>query len=507
MFKYVGLLSSLLIVGCSTIDQGIDPNAPVSDSDLANNAAYIDTYSVEQGGSLTMYVSSDMSFNVKLQHMTLSNIVKWSGGPYTTHIQDIPNNPWIDPLNWDDGITINIGENYESGWYQLFVTYENGDYSLMQFVVKEDDMGSTSTILVLDNATTRAAYNSWGNRSTYGFSSQNGQTAKTVNLYRPDSFKAQSEHIAFARWAKAADIPLEYASSIDWHNDPTLFSNYDLIVIVEHSEYWTKEMRDAVDAHLEGGGNFFSMSGNTAWWQVRIEEDVLVAYKWGPADPMYGIDNSLVTSLWSDDIVNNPENSTIGVSYRSAGYVNASGFYLAKDGYGGYDVKIPDHPLFEGTELKYNDSLGQAATIVGYETDGAEFTEIDGVPIVTGNDGTPPTLEILATSPAKTKQWEGTATMVAGTIKNGKVVNVATVDWADGLWKGSGSWGHVVDPQVAKVTLNIIEDLAPGSGAACNAGCHPSDYNDADNDGVDDKCDKCVITPGDSFGGCPITLE
>ena len=72
---------------------------------------------------------------------------------------------------------------------------------------------------------------------------------------------------------------------------------------------------------------------------------------------------------------------------------------------------------------------------------------------------------------------------------------MATVFWANGLWDNATK--TVKDLLVGRVTLNAIKQLSPGAGAQCSAnGCHESAYNDADNDGIDDKCDTCVAMAG-----------
>ena len=42
---------------------------------------------------------------------------------------------------------------------------------------------------------------------------------------------------------------------------------------VGHDEYWTWGMREAFDAHTAAGGNAAILSGNTCYWQVRIDDD------------------------------------------------------------------------------------------------------------------------------------------------------------------------------------------------------------------------------------------
>ena len=132
--------------------------------------------------------------------------------------------------------------------------------------------------------------------------------------------------------------------------------------------------------------------------------------------------------------------------------------------------------------------VGAAATVVGYECDGCDFTYRDGLPYPTGSDGTPDGFEILGTAPAASftretaarppKEGErselefhawrlfdddgpeslarlanghavlGTYTSPAG----GVVVTTGCTDWAMGLAER--------DPQVEQVTRNLLTRLA-----------------------------------------------
>jgi hypothetical protein len=116
-------------------------------------------------------------------------------------------------------------------------------------------------------------------------------------------------------------------------------------------------------------------------------------------DPCYGTDRvGELTSIWSDHLIGRPENHMTGVSFARGGYHRIG--KRATSGAGGYTIHRPDHWIFDGTGIGYGDLLGSAATIVGYECDGCDFTYRDGLPYPTGEDGTPTTFEILGTAPA-----------------------------------------------------------------------------------------------------------
>jgi hypothetical protein len=42
-------------------------------------------------------------------------------------------------------------------------------------------------------------------------------------------------------------------------------------IFVGHDEYWSAPMRNAVDAHVAGGGKVARFAGNFLW-QIRLED-------------------------------------------------------------------------------------------------------------------------------------------------------------------------------------------------------------------------------------------
>ena len=208
----------------------------------------------------------------------------------------------------------------------------------------------------------------------------------------------------------------------------------------------------------------------------------MVGYKgFWKNDPLLGTDRETeVTTLWSDVLLARPENLMTGVSFTRGGYHRIGRNVTA--GLGGYTVHRPGHWLFDGTGLGYGDVLGAGATVVGYECDGCAFTYRDGLPYPTGEDGTPPTFEILGTcptqhftrdtrprppKPGEPSELEYLASRVFGTrdaeamerIRHGHavlgaytneagatVVTSGSTDWAHGL-AGPGSAGRADHPE------------------------------------------------------------
>jgi hypothetical protein len=281
----------------------------------------------------------------------------------------------------------------------------------------------------------------------------------------------------FVCWAEANGIELAYATNVDLER-PGALDDASLLLSVGHDEYWTWGMRDTVESFIGGGGNVAFLSGNTCYWQVRVEDDVMVSYKHRyEEDPVFRTEREhLTTTMWCDPIVDRPETQLTGVTFTRGGYHRIAS--SVPNGSGGYEVHRPDHWLLEGTGLQRGDLLGAAAGVVGYECDGCELTLRDGIPVdATG------TIDVVATAPATPFDRETTplplapggryelewhAERVLGDdsranqdrlrnghavlgsyTRGGTVVTVGCTDWAYGL----------DDPAVARVTTNIIARL------------------------------------------------
>ena len=74
----------------------------------------------------------------------------------------------------------------------------------------------------------------------------------------------------FARWAEEEGFRLDFLTQYDLHGDPGCLEPYRVAVIVGHDEYWSWQMRDAVDAFVDGGGNVARFAGNFLW-QIPLD--------------------------------------------------------------------------------------------------------------------------------------------------------------------------------------------------------------------------------------------
>lgn len=291
----------------------------------------------------------------------------------------------------------------------------------------------------------------------------------------------------FAVWAENNGYPLEYASQHDLHYHPELLQHYKCVVIVGHDEYWSAEMRDAVDAYVDAGGNVARFGANFIW-QVRLEDEGLtqVCYKYHAQDddPVMGTElQSSLATAWESPLVNRPGASTFGLNGFHCVYAGFGGWNPRNSG--GYIVYRNEHWVFEDCDLYFGDCFGMSAKIFGFEVDGVDFTFRDGLPYATCTDGAPENLEILAMNTSgleeedhgnkgtrlyagdgdiafKVNELYGTDTeelrrqnqygagqMAVFTRNGGTVFNAGSCEWVNGL--------RLREPFTEKITKNVLD--------------------------------------------------
>jgi hypothetical protein len=346
---------------------------------------------------------------------------------------------------WPRSYTLDVPAGWPSGVYQATVTNADGDAEHLAFVVRARVPGEGARVLLCYPSTTFQAYNDWGGQSLYG----DGLRARRVSFDRPGGM-GPGRTAPFVRWLAARGIAVDVCASQDLHEDATLLRRYQLFLSSGHDEYWTKEMRDHLEAFIVGGGNAAFFSGNVCFWQARFEDAgrALVCYRDALEDPLAGVDDSRVTVQWASSPVNRPENTLTGVGSRHGAESWVAAEEWKKEG---YRVNFPEHWAFEGTGLALGDTFATGA--VGYETDAADLVFEDGIARATGSDGTPPTFVVLAV--ADLRHWRsqgqgGFATM--GVYRSaGTVFTVGSTNWADPLESS-----EVLD----RITHNVLTRLS-----------------------------------------------
>jgi hypothetical protein len=452
----------------------------------------------------------------------------WSAAGLPGVAHPIPSDASVNGCGWPVAFTVPTRPQWRSGCYLVrFRASEPegpGGENEAFFVLRSASPGRSRRLLVLSTSTW-AAYNHWGGPSYYtgGTASSTLRPLPKGFLDRPEPERFRNAVLApegdpemhgwtmyalgrgvsawsacagwpnwerpFVAFCERAGIELEYATSHDLEAVPGLLDPYRLYLSVGHDEYWSWGMRDAVEDFVRRGGNAAFFSGNTAYWQVRFEAGGrrVDCFKFRfEEDPLFGTpQQQRTTTMWSDPLIGRPENGLTGVSFTRGGYLREG--YGVPRGSGGYTVWRPEHWIFDGTDLRYGDLLGARHVVAGYEADGCELALVDGLPVATGRDGTPPGFEVLASSPAHLwvqedkpgglrllggtgdLEWVCRRLLGADTAENrrrlahgnavlgsftrgGTTFTTGCTDWACGLVGG--------DEAVERITRNVIDRLS-----------------------------------------------
>ncbi len=397
--------------------------------------------SVGAGEQVGLHMSSSggRPVRVEVARVGARREVVFSSDAVATDEHETPKDAASKGCGWPVALTLDVDPTWRSGYYEVVMEIDVGekvrrDYAF--FVVRP----SAGARIVLALATnTWHAYNDFGGPNLYTGGTHvamqrpmaagylykpPGKGRRVTGTGAPDPQNAahvgylQLNHLSgyagsagwpdwelpFIEWAEREGFEIGVCTNADLEEHPEVLDGASLYLSVGHDEYWSRGMRDTVEAFIARGGNAAFFSGNTSLWQVRIEgddHDVMVGYKgFFKNDPLMGTDREPeVTTFWSDVVVGRPENHMTGVSFTRGGYHRIGRNVTA--GLGGYTVHRAGHWIFDGTGLGYGDVLGAGATVVGYECDGCVFTYRDGLPYPTGEDGTPSTFEILGTCPTQ----------------------------------------------------------------------------------------------------------
>jgi len=411
---------------------------------------YTSRKSVSPGEALEFHLSNTASSTDPTVRLTIERVGATApdyGASFPARARAVPTDAYRVGCGWPSDHTLTVPDAWPSGAYLATVTNADGDQDRLRFVVRAAVPGARSRILVCLPFTTTQAYNDWGGKSLYPWDSPD--RARKVSFERPAGTNPR-DALVFVRWLEKSSLVVDYCTSMDLHAEPGLLQHYQLFVSPGHDEYWSREMRDHVEAFVRAGGNAAFFSGDTCGWQVRFEDGdrTLVCFRDAVEDPLAGVANDRVTVQWANAPVDRPENTLTGVSYR-----NGAGYWLDEDGWKAavYRVNFPEHWAFAGTGLALGDAFGEGA--VGYETDAAEIEYVDGIARATGGDGTPPTFVVLAVADlgAWSAQGKGGRATMGLYRGGGTVFTAASVDWASALEAGS--------PVVERITRNVLARL------------------------------------------------
>jgi hypothetical protein len=422
---------------------------PGMDGERGEIWAYTDAFAYPPGATVRLQVSSSAaSYELSIlrdgARATPVLTRRVSGARW----QDTPEQCSVRGCGWEPSLEFRIGDDWPSGAYRVTLTAEGRDGASIRshhlFIVRPPAGPQPQRILQIAATGTWTAYNTWGGSNHYrGITGpKRDQCATTVSIERPwcrgfvvlpegaprvpleisppPASAPRYPHLEWAyahgysnkyasagwasydrhffHWAERAGFAVDLASQHELHFHPEVLRGYDCVVCVGHDEYWTWEMRDAIDDYVERGGRVARFAGNFMW-QTRLEDDgkrqVCYKYRARAEDPVFrSADPARTSGSWEAKEVGRPGASTFGLNATDGLYAGWGG--CAPRGVRGFPVYRPEHWAFDGTGLYYGDLLGAEGHAFGYEVDGLDYLIRGGLPEPTETSGAPQGLQILA---------------------------------------------------------------------------------------------------------------
>ena len=427
---------------------------------------FADHVSAQHGETVALYVSTGArSYRVEAYRMGYyggsgARLV-WSSEALTGGVQP---SATIEPVTlmreapWTPSTAITIGNDWTPGIYMLKLLSSDGGASFVPLTIRDD--ASHAAIVVQSSVTTWQAYNGWGGANLYtGPKFLTETRSRVVSFDRPYDGTGSGEYFGredlLVDQIEAMGLDVTYTTDVDTHAPPELLTNHKMFVSGAHDEYWSKEMRDGVEAARDRGVNLVFMGANAAFRRIRLEPSPLgphrreVNYRNASEDPLNKVDPAAVTTSWRDPPNARPESSMIGNFYE-CNPVNA-------------DMVIGEATawVFAGTGLKDGDKLPK---LVGNEYDR-----------VTPERPTPPNIEVLAHSPVVCRGVKSFSDMTYYTASSGAGV------LATGTFQLEAHMGppcpddkvQGLDCQVRKLLTNVLVTFARGPAGVD----HPSKNN------------------------------
>ncbi|MFN8224064.1 MAG: DUF6605 domain-containing protein [Gaiellales bacterium] len=273
---------------------------------------------------------------------------------------------------WPVTDVVALPSGARSGYYlaRLVLTSgaQPGRVAGVPFVVRRP-AGDHPDVLVVAPVNTWQAYNDWGGLSMYS----DPRAATRVSFDRPYAPTLRKPYLDYpiVWFLDQFGYDVGYTTDADVDAARGQLADAKVVVVPAHSEYWSKELRDGLEAARGLGTSLAFLGGNTGYWQIRYadpERRVLELYRSASGDP--NPNERQKTVRWRDVPVNRPECSLVGTQWQGGDDATEPGAHP-------YTVVASslDHPWFAGTGFEAGDKVEGA---VGYEWDSVA-PECEGV--------------------------------------------------------------------------------------------------------------------------------
>jgi hypothetical protein len=420
---------------------------------------YMDKISYEPGDISGVFINAAGVYNNSELYLLNENNLIVDSVSVNLSPQNISSSntaPWENGFGYNTSFSYVIPLNLASGIYN----WENKIY----FIVKNPVKNSDITIIYPSN--TEAAYNNAGGKSLYNSGSSNYSRANAVSFLRSLTATELAYNRlysdGFMKWISSSENYSYQIISDQDMDDYSEIQNSKLIVVIGHSEYWSRTGRLNFDQFVNNGKDAVILSGNTMWWQVRYSPDhtKLICYKDFYADTISDI--YLKTINWTEASLNYPCLTSIGCDYVHGAYPPSN--LSVYNGWNGYKILSPDSPILAGTGLNNHDTLYCKSR----EWDGtlSQGTNLQGDPVLDSTSLNFCKIELIgyerAQNPTINSSYMGYGTFIAfkKNYFSGNVINVAASNWCADTQDGyAGGFAGPDSLKIKRITSNIFDLL------------------------------------------------
>lgn len=279
----------------------------------------------------------------------------WAPRTFTGRRQLLQQGYRANGVNWQTDFTVPVGAEWESGFHVVKLEGAYGMRQYIPFVVKPQQPRHKVALLL--PYLTHNAYNHWGGHFQYTWDERAGRRQITTrrpfaNAYvEAPGFIDVRFHgdLLLMKWFSDNNVSYDCYQDLDLHN-PSWLAQYKVLVLATHPEYWTPEMRTAVETYLANGGRVVYTGGNGMYERVDYNATGGFVLHRNDRGERW---------LWRDQ--DRPESLVLGVAYDSYSYMDMHPY-----------VVDADHPFLEGTGLKIGDRFGETGynfAASGWEVD------------------------------------------------------------------------------------------------------------------------------------------
>jgi hypothetical protein len=366
----LSLLSFIPLLAC----QGA-PGPPAATADHAPLEGYLDRSSYAPGEEVRMHVHALAgAFSYSVFRLGQDQRPLVIAENLAANAQVYPPRAFAEGAGWAATCTFTLPDDWPSGLYMVKLktvrSQSPEDVFHMPFVLRGRKGPGMPSVVVMSNIFTWQAYNAWGGGSYYKGDhprAPEDSYEPIISLKRPNLAASRDTPIGHTGYAEKHihtflqrhGIAYHQISDLDLHQDPTALEGYRVLVINTHSEYWTREMIDRLEAFLGSGGRVLNLSGNVIWWKVTLKGDQLECRK----DKGIHSQTGERGGKWKD--LGRPSQPILGVGSDPRGIHTFAAFQVLE----------PSHWLFRGAGLGSGDLIG----VQGLNEGGASGGEEDKV--------------------------------------------------------------------------------------------------------------------------------